>query len=37
MLLLEMVGFDTGPWPNVNDWLRRCYSRPSLAAARERD
>lgn len=37
MLLLEMIGFDTGGWANVSDWLRRCYGRASLAAARARD
>jgi len=37
MLLLEMVGFDTRGWPHVHDWLRRCYSRASLTAARARD
>ncbi len=37
MLLLEMVSFDTGDWPHVHDWLRRCYGRESLTAARARD
>ena len=37
MLLLEMVSFDMSPWPNVNAWLQRCYSREALAKARERD
>ena len=37
MLLLEMVGFDLGAWPNVQNWVQRCYARESLARARARE
>lgn len=37
MLLLEMVKFDLGAWPNVQRWLAACYARPALASARARD
>ena len=35
MLLLEMVGFDDSPYPEVQRWNEACRSRPALARARE--
>ena len=35
MDLLNMVGFDASPWPNVQAWLQRCYARDSYARAKQ--
>ena len=33
LAMSAMVGFDVAGWPNVQAWLERCTSRPSLARA----
>lgn len=35
MDLLNMVEFDTSPWPNVQRWRQACYSRDSYARAKQ--
>jgi glutathione S-transferase len=35
MELLNMVGFDTAPWPNVHRWRQQCYGRESYARAKQ--
>lgn len=37
MLLLEMIEFDLSGFPNVQNWLSKCYAREALARARELD